>query len=101
MAIDSDRMRRLKARSSRKLGLLPLPVGGYNREVGSPSPPPSPRWGEGVPPCRVKTPCSSRLPDSTITSCADTMDDRTHHHHHGHTHGGRTHVHASVDHLAN
>jgi len=28
------------------------------------------------------------------------MDDRTHHHH-GHTHGGRTHVHASVDHLAN
>ncbi len=29
------------------------------------------------------------------------MDDRTHHHHHGHAHGGRTHVHASVDHLAN
>jgi transitional endoplasmic reticulum ATPase len=28
------------------------------------------------------------------------MDDRTHHHH-GHTHGERTHVHASVDHLAN
>src|SRR5499426_4831972 len=27
------------------------------------------------------------------------MDDRTHHH--GHTHGGRAHVHASVDHLAN
>jgi antitoxin component of MazEF toxin-antitoxin module len=29
------------------------------------------------------------------------MDDRTHHHNHGHAHGGRTHVHASVDHLAN
>jgi transitional endoplasmic reticulum ATPase len=29
------------------------------------------------------------------------MDDRTHHHHHDHAHGGRTHVHASVDHLAN
>src|SRR5262249_11452281 len=29
------------------------------------------------------------------------MDDRTHHHHHGHAHGGRTHVHASLDHLAN
>src|SRR5438132_306649 len=29
------------------------------------------------------------------------MDDRTPHHHHGHAHGGRTHVHASVDHLAN
>src|SRR5262245_25818265 len=28
-----------------------------------------------------------------------TMDDRTHHH--DHAHGGRTHVHASVDHLAN
>jgi transitional endoplasmic reticulum ATPase len=28
------------------------------------------------------------------------MDDRTHHHH-THGHGGRTHVHASVDHLAN
>src|SRR6266571_1299194 len=28
------------------------------------------------------------------------MDDRTPHHH-GHAHGGRTHVHASVDHLAN
>src|SRR5262249_9903774 len=27
------------------------------------------------------------------------MDDRTHHH--THSHGGRTHVHASVDHLAN
>src|SRR5689334_3623449 len=27
------------------------------------------------------------------------MDDRTHHH--GHTHARRTHVHASVDHLAN
>jgi transitional endoplasmic reticulum ATPase len=30
------------------------------------------------------------------------MDERTHTHHHGaHTHGGRVHVHASVDHLAN
>src|SRR5262245_65377822 len=29
------------------------------------------------------------------------MDDRTHHHHDAHSHGGRTHVHASVDHLAN
>ena len=28
------------------------------------------------------------------------MDDRTHHHG-PHTHGGRIHVHASVDHLAN
>jgi transitional endoplasmic reticulum ATPase len=28
------------------------------------------------------------------------MDDRTHHHH-THSHGGRIHVHASVDHLAN
>src|SRR5262249_26958425 len=28
------------------------------------------------------------------------MDDRTHHHEH-HAHGGRIHVHASVDHLAN
>ena len=31
---------------------------------------------------------------------ADTMDDRTHHHG-AHGHGGRAHVHASVDHLAN
>jgi len=29
------------------------------------------------------------------------MDDRTHHHHDAHSRGGRTHVHASVDHLAN
>lgn len=29
------------------------------------------------------------------------MDDLTHHHHDAHSHGGRTHVHASVDHLAN
>src|SRR6266568_9200565 len=30
------------------------------------------------------------------------MDDRTPTHHHGdHSHGGRSHVHASVDHLAN
>src|SRR4029077_10594085 len=28
------------------------------------------------------------------------MDELTHHHHHG-AHGGRAHVHASVDHLAN
>src|SRR5437762_82078 len=29
------------------------------------------------------------------------MDERTHHHGGAHQHGGRTHVHASVDHLAN
>jgi transitional endoplasmic reticulum ATPase len=29
------------------------------------------------------------------------MDERTHHHSGAHTHGGRIHVHASVDHLAN
>jgi len=29
------------------------------------------------------------------------MDDRTHHHQGARSHGGRTHVHASVDHLAN
>src|SRR5438094_10634882 len=42
------------------------------------------RTGHANPPYKYKT---------------ETMDDRTHHH--THSHGGRTHVHASVDHLAN
>src|SRR5215813_5916148 len=60
-----------KARASRDCGQLPLPAGERggvrglrHREVGSPSPPPSPRWGEGVPPCRHRTPC---LPKSAST----------------------------------
>ena len=50
--------------------------------------------------------CRSRLAASSSSKMhpntgADAMDDLTHQHHGAHGHGGRLHVHASVDHLAN
>src|SRR5215475_1121348 len=41
-------------------------VRGYKLSIGPPpSPQPSPRWGEGVPPCRTESPC---LPTTTGVS---------------------------------